>query len=212
LKKPAIAFRGITEKLRYLIDSGDKERLLKYGESVEKDALELNNLTDNLLSWALLQKDLVTFKEEKINLANVSEEVVNLFANVAKEKNIQLSSEIQNLFINSDKNALATVLRNLVDNALKYTGENGKVIISAIDKPGKVELVIRDNGQGIEAVRLPNLFALSKEKSTQGTSGEKGTGLGLHIVKDLVEKCKGTIDVDSVFGEGTSFRVALPAG
>jgi len=210
LKKPAIAFRGITQKLKYLINSGDEKRLLKFGESVEKDALQLNTLTDNLLSWALLQKDLITFKEEKINLANVSEEIVGLFANIAKDKNIDLISDVGDIIVQSDKNVLMTVLRNLVDNALKYTDNNGKVTVDAKQINNKVELLVIDNGRGIAEDQIPNLFVLSKEKSTTGTAGEKGTGLGLHIVKDLVEKSKGTISVNSRIGEGTSFNILLP--
>ena len=210
LKKPVLAFRGITEKLHYLIESGDNERLLEYGKSVEKDALELNNLTDNLLSWALLQKDLVTFKEEKIDLALLADEVVDLFSNVAKEKNIKLSSSISNTSVTSDINAIMTVMRNLVDNALKYTDAGGEVTLTSNRINGKIELSVNDTGQGIQADKIPNLFVLSREKSTEGTSGEKGTGLGLHLVKDLVEKCKGTISVASEVGKGTSFKVVLP--
>lgn len=210
LKKPALAFRGITEKLRYLIETGDNERLLKYGNSIEKDALELNNLTDNLLSWALLQKDLVAFKEEEIDLSILASEVVNLFSNIAAEKNIALTSEIESITVKSDRNAIMTVLRNLVDNALKYTSTGGEVTLSATHQNCKIEFAVSDSGQGISPDRIPNLFVLSKEKSAQGTSGEKGTGLGLHLVKDLVEKCQGTISVATELGLGTTFKVSLP--
>jgi len=211
LKKPVIAFRGITQKIKYLIKSGDEQRLIKFGESIEKDALQLNSLTDNLLSWALLQKDLITFNEEKINLTELSEEVVGLFANIAREKNIELKSNVADISVQSDKNALMTVLRNLIDNALKYTDENGEVTVLAHQTDNKVELLVKDNGRGIAQEQIPKLFLLTKEKSTRGTADEKGTGLGLHIVKDLVEKCKGTIEVESTLGHGTTFTLALPS-
>jgi len=210
LKKPAIAFRGITEKLRFLIDSGDRLRLLKYGKSIENDAIELNNLTDNLLSWALLQKDLMAINEKEVSLATITEGVFSLFSNVAKEKKITLSSNVGNVVVHSDENALSIVLRNLVDNAIKYTSENGIIEITAVEEASKVELFVKDNGIGIEKDHLPNLFALTKEKSTDGTFGEKGTGLGLHLVKELVEKCKGTIAVESKIDRGTIFTLSFP--
>ena len=86
LKKPALAFRGITNKLNYLIDNNDKDRLIRFGESIETDAIELNKLTDNLLNWALLQKDLVSVDSEEIVLDELVAENIALFSRMAEEK------------------------------------------------------------------------------------------------------------------------------
>ena len=211
LKKPTLAFRGITKKLNYLIKSGDENRMLAFGNEIEKEALELNNLTDNLLSWALLQKDMLHTTEEITNLQTITNEALSLFSTFAKEKGVILKNNVQDIQAHVDKHILSTILRNLIDNAIKYSDENDVIEIKATHSENLVILSITDTGKGIDNEMMSSLFTLSKGKSTVGTNGEKGTGLGLHLVKELVEKCKGTIDVQSKLGEGTTFNLSIPA-
>lgn len=110
----------------------------------------------------------------------------------------------------ADEHSLNTILRNLVSNAIKYTSEGGKVSITAQQTTGNVTLVVNDTGTGISAEKVGSLFTI-KKKSEAGTRGEKGTGLGLNIVKELIDLNKGEIAVDSTLNIGTRFQVHLPS-
>lgn len=210
LKKPVLAFRGLHEKFSYLINNNQQEQLLKFSASIDKEAIQLNKLTDNLLSWALLQHDVLNVTKEKINLSKVTQEVIDLFISFADNKSITLTHAVPDIIIMSDRHALSTILRNLVDNAIKYTHEGGTVDLYANQEGGRVILEVKDSGTGIDKEKIGKIFLLSKGKTTDGTYNEKGTGLGLHIVKELVNKCRGTIAVKSKINEGTTFTLSLP--
>ena len=212
LRKPAIAFRGITKKVNYLLKKEDYKTLNSLGEEIERDALALNKLTDNLLNWALVQRDVLPHDPKEIYLAPVAEEISSIFAGVAKDKNIELSCEVpDDLQVYADANALRTVVRNLLDNALKYTPSGGRVIIEAIEENGETKISVSDSGVGMPAEKIKDIFLLKKEKSEQGTAGEKGTGLGMHLVNELVNLNKGKIKVLSQLNEGTTFELLLPS-
>ncbi len=210
LKKPALAFRGITSKLNYLLKKNDIERLLRFGDSIETEAIELNRLTDNLLNWALLQKDLVSIESKALSLNDLVEENMVLFSRIAKDKKVILESYITVDSVNSDRHVLSTVIRNLIDNAIKYTPEGGTVRITAEEHEEKIMLSVQDNGIGMAEKQISGLFMLNKGKSTKGTAGEGGTGLGLHLVHELVKKVGGQIKVASKLDSGTRFDIQLP--
>lgn len=211
LRKPAISFRGITEKLRYLIDQKDFKTMEKLGSALEKNALTLNQLTDNLLNWALTQKDAISYQPSVINVMEATEETIDLFQPIANEKNIQLITDIpEDLTLYADLNSFLVIVRNLVDNAIKFTPTNGTVqLISTIEKEGVI-IKIKDTGIGIPANKINEIFKLQKDKSNPGTKGEKGTGLGLHLVNELVKINKGIINVFSQKEKGTTFNVLFP--
>jgi signal transduction histidine kinase len=104
---------------------------------------------------------------------------------------------------------LKTILRNLISNAIKFSNENGKITISAIKKGRFIEVLVQDNGVGMEPEIVKNLFNLAVNNSRLGTSGEKGTGLGLILVKEFVEKHGGEIYVNSEVGKGSVFSFTL---
>ena len=212
LRKPAIAFRGITKKVNYLLKKQDYKTLQLLGEEIEQDAFSLNKLTDNLLNWALTQKDVMPYNPQAIEVAEVTEEVISIFQKTAADKGIELSADIQeSLEVFADVNALRTILRNLVDNAIKYTPAGGQVEISAMNTPKGINLQVSDTGIGMSAEKTKEIFLLQKNKSEKGTAGEKGTGLGMHLVNELVKLNKGAIEVVSQLGQGTKFEVMMPA-
>ncbi len=211
LRKPAIAFRGITKKVNYLLKKEDYKTLNALGSEIERDALALNKLTDNLLNWALTQKEMMPYNPTIVKLSEISNELETVYGKIANDKNIQFQNHIQNgLEVYADSNALNTILRNLTDNALKFTPSGGIVILDAATTSECVKIQISDNGVGISKEKLKTIFELQKDKSQAGTSDEKGTGLGLHLVQELVELNKGNIEVSSTPGKGTVFVLNFP--
>ena len=112
----------------------------------------------------------------------------------------------------SDANALGTIVRNLVDNAIKFTPEGGQIKLRTVEEAGKIRLDIEDTGQGISEDQLNKLFLLQKNNSKTGTAGEKGSGLGLHLAQELAKLNRSKIRVKSRSGEGTVFSLGLQAG
>lgn len=212
MRKPVLSFRGIAQKVNYLLKKQDFETLNGIGQEVEQNALTLNKLTDNLLNWALLQKEALTLNPTSILLAEVIEEIIELFKGAADNKNINIQTNIpEDLEVLTDLHAFRTIIRNLIDNAIKYTPENGQVNISASKIPTGVEIEVADTGVGIAEDKLQNIFLLQNDKSTRGTAGEKGTGLGMHLVKELTKINHGAIDVKSQVGKGTLFVLTFPS-
>jgi len=211
LRKPALAFRGIASKVNYLLKKQDFTTLNALGAQIEQDAYALNQLTDNLLSWALSQKNVLPHNPVMLPLAEEVAEVLTIFTAAALEKQVEINTDIPaDLAVYADQNALRAIIRNLVDNALKYTHAGGKVTITATNVPEGVTLQVADTGVGMPEEKLRDIFLLQKEKSERGTTGEKGVGLGLHLVYELVKMNQGAIQAFSRVGEGTRFAVLLP--
>ncbi len=210
LRKPAIAFRGIVKKVNYLLRKQDFESLEALGEEIEKDALGLNALIDNVLNWALAQQNTLPHKPEELNVNEVVQEVFLSLTTLAKEKKIRLTSKIRaDIFVVADRSGLQTILRNLIDNAIKYSPSNDIVTVSSKPSDIGIDIEVRDNGAGIPSNKLNTIFLLQKDKSTKGTAGEKGMGLGLHLVHELVKANQGKIRVESELGKGTVFYLSF---
>ena len=211
LRKPVVAFSGISETINYLVKKEDYSTLQQLGDEIEKDGFALQKLTDNLLNWALMQRDVMPHHPSQINLSEKAEEVALIFKNVARDKSIELVNAIpegQTAF--ADPNALLTILVNLTDNAIKYTPEGGRVKITAEESNEGIQIRVSDTGIGMSEEQLQEVFLLQKDKSQKGTGGEKGTGLGLHLVNELVKLNGGEIAAKSAVGKGTTFKVLLP--
>ncbi|RLD72743.1 MAG: hybrid sensor histidine kinase/response regulator, partial [Bacteroidetes bacterium] len=141
---------------------------------------------------------------------------LELLINTAKEKNISINQNIsQNIFLYADKEMLSVIIRNLISNAIKFTHKGGEIkIYTKInrDKPADqfVEITVEDNGKGMNDDSLGKLFQIDQNISSKGTEGEKGTGLGLVLCKEFIEKHEGTIHVESEVEKGSKFIVTLP--
>lgn len=168
------------------------------------------DLLDSLLYWAKSQLNGIHTNPKKIDIRTLVNENINLLNNLAEQKNISLTSEITTdspAF--ADEDMTRTILRNLISNALKFTKVNGKVHIDVKKIADSLQISITDTGIGIPAATLSQLF--TGNISTRGTKNEKGTGLGLILVKDFVEKNEGTISVESEVGKGSIFIITLPS-
>ncbi len=210
IRSPITALDGVSEQMTYYLEKNDTNKLNRLADRIDTTAKRLTSLLDNLLNWALLQTGMIPYNPKSVNIQSVAQENINLFLPVAEAKNIILNNEISAASpVFSDENALQTIIRNLLNNAIKFTPQGGEVSISTEEKGNKIFIKINDTGTGIAADKLEKLFSLEK-KSSKGTAGEKGSGLGLMLCKELVELNKGTIQAISELGKGSSFVFSLP--
>lgn len=211
LKSPFNSIIGFSEILLENYHELKDEELGEYLRLLKKSSQQAFNLLENLLAWALSQTGKISYKPEVIEIKAKILKNIQLFERLAAEKKLEIKVEIEeNLKVIGDRNMISTVLRNLITNAIKFTPEAGKVSISAERTNGEVEIRVNDTGVGIPTEALPKLFDPTAIYSTKGTSNEKGTGLGLILCKEFVEKQGGKIWVESVEGKGSSFRIVLP--
>ena len=211
LRNPALAFLEITKNVNYLLAKQDYKTINRMGHYIEEEAIALNKIIDNLLKWSLVQKELIPYQPDRIVVANLVDNVFAIFGHLASKKRITLVANIpRTLHIYADIDSLTIILRNLVDNAIKYTHEGGRIEINALLGNDGVSIQVSDTGVGMPEEKLQNIFLLEKNKSEQGTNAEKGIGLGLHLIYKLVQLNKGVVNVVSQLGKGTTFDVFLP--
>ena len=211
LKSPFNAIVGMLEILTTEYDDFtdlERQRILV---NLRNSSTRTINLLENLLTWAQAQKGILPFEPEKFDLMELITENVFLFESAAKSKWITLNKPMADvLYVYADRNMINTVIRNLLSNAIKFTFEGGSVTISVTRKAENYEISMTDTGIGMNAPTLENLFRLEKSQSTRGTNNESGTGLGLILSKDFVEKNGGKIWVISVPEKGTTFSFTIP--
>ncbi len=168
-------------------------------------------ILENLLEWSQSQTGKIGYKPEKFSVNELIDKILIVFKSDAKKKDILLYKFIyRELSVYADKDMIKTVLRNLTSNAIKYTERGGEVTISAEEMDDYIEIAVVDTGIGIARDRIPKLFRIDETHITAGTSNEKGTGLGLLLCKELIEKNKGKIFVESTPGEGSKFKFTIP--
>jgi PAS domain S-box-containing protein len=212
LKSPFSALLGTCKLLSKEIEKENIniERVKKFSRIIGESAVRAYDLLNNLLEWSRLQSNKIEINPEKLNLHDVISENVNIGHSFAMSKNINLIFAHQgNCPIVSDRALIDTVLRNLISNAVKYTPYNGSIIISLQQSDNIYMISVKDNGIGIPADKLEMLFKTDNIHSTPGTGGEKGTGLGLGLCRDFIQKLGGDIHVESVQGKGTTFSFTL---
>jgi len=211
LRSPITTLISLSEMLRTDMDLLTPElqkEILTNLYDLSKDYLKL---LDNLLQWARMQTGRLKAEPEKFPVDTVIREVVNFFQVYARDKLITLEiKDPVDAMVFADKNMLKTVLRNLISNAIKYTAPDGLVTVEVAQRDITVEIIIRDNGVGIEPSMLEQIFRLDKAHTTRGTANEIGSGLGLILCKEFVEKNGGTLQVESERGKGSTFRFTLP--
>ncbi|HTE32023.1 MAG TPA: sensor histidine kinase [Chryseolinea sp.] len=165
---------------------------------------------DNLLQWAKLQMKGETFEPDKIDLSRLATESVNLLEHECKQKKIRLINNLNGpLEAFADINMVRSILRNLLTNATKFTPVEGSITISAYTIDNRIIISVADTGVGIPKSNLGRLFTLNSI-ATEGTQSEKGTGLGLLLCREFVEKNGGKIWFETIVGQGTTFYFSLP--
>ena len=210
--------RGPTRNTRLLLEMMDDPTYASGPEEARKmAALALQSvrqtemMVEDLLAWGRLQMEQVDVRTTRFRPHESAEKVYGSLQAAAALKHITLENNIpSDLFIQADANMVETVFRNLISNAIKFTPEAGKVRIAARRRGDFVELVVEDNGVGMQPEVMDKIFSIHVKHSTKGTAGELGTGLGLAVCREFVERNGGTIDVESQVGQGSKFNVRLP--
>lgn len=211
LRAPIGNFKTITEMLLdedELLDAQTRKELLL---EMKNSAATLFELLENLLHWAKSQSNKMPYKPKAIEMENLIEKTLKIFAANAKNKKVELRSKIQQpAKVWADPNSVQSVLRNLLSNAIKFTPKNGKITLSLEKNNGKAQIAVEDTGIGISNENKKKLFRLDKYFTTPGTNDEPGSGLGLILCKEFVEKNNGTIWAESEIGRGSRFIFTLP--
>ncbi len=211
LRSPVSAFLGVSRMIRMLVKSNKTKELMEMTDDIDESVQRLSSLLDNLLNWAVQQQGHFPNVPEKVNVKELLDNMMVSFSYMAKGKHLSLSNSIDEpVYLWADKNSTATIFRNLINNALKFTGDGGSIEISSIIREGMAHISISDTGVGIPQEKLEALFQLQAKKSTYGTKGEKGLGLGLQLVNEFIIMNNGRIAIDSEEGKGTTFTVSLP--
>ncbi len=212
LRAPLITLRGLTQKVNFLIERDRIPEIRQMGITLDGAVDRTQKLLDNLLSWAIVKGEGFAYNPEPLIVQALMEETVGLYQDSANAKGIILTYQASKEKVFADSRSVLTILRNLVDNAIKFTSPGGTVLLkAACDAPkGYVSISITDTGVGIPSEQLQNLFLLENRSFTSGTSGEKGTGLGLILCTDLASLNQGEIIVTPKEGIGTTFTLRLP--
>lgn len=211
LKNPFNDIIGFTQLLALNINKYDKNKIEKFADIIHQSSKLAYNLLENLLDWSRAQTGTLKYQPETILLNRIINENIDLLGSMAKNKGIKIFSEIEsNIFVIADKNMVHTIVRNLLSNAIKYTNIGGHINITNYSNKKYSEISIVDNGIGISEVNIDKMFRIDESFSTSGTEKEKGTGLGLILCKEFVEKNGGKIWVKSEEGKGSTFTFSLP--
>ncbi len=211
LRSPVSAFLGISRMIEMLVKTKKTDELLQLTSEIDKSVNRLSSLLDNLLNWAMQQQGNIPNTPEKIVLSELIDDLVGTFYNMTISKNIEIINEIENdIILWVDKNSSATIFRNLINNAIKFSNDGGSIRVFAASDDSSSKITIEDNGVGMSKEKQENLFSLQTAKGSYGTRGEKGLGLGLQLVKEFVQLNQGNISVESEEGKGTAFHVTLP--
>jgi PAS domain S-box-containing protein len=211
LKSPFSSIIGLSEIIKSEARHLDIETIEQYAQAIYSTSQQTFKLLENLLDWARIQQSQMIFRPIPIVLKEVVKEVIELLFENANSKKIQIKNLVpdQKIAI-ADQDMLKTIFRNLISNALKFTFTNGIVEIQAISGQGLIEIAVKDSGIGINKVDLDKLFKVGSNYSRRGTENENGTGLGLMLCKEFIEKHGGRIWVESEEGKGSIFKFSLP--
>lgn len=210
LKSPVSAFINLSEILKDDSENMQINEINEISSALHNSANAVFHLLDDLLKWSLSETGKIPFNRENININEIVFECFDQLSKNANLKNTELQTSLTSeIWLNADKNMIQTVFRNLIGNAIKFT-ENGLISVDHLYDNGIYHFSVKDNGVGIDSERMGKMFILQSELSTLGTRKEKGTGLGLILCKEFIQKHGGKIWVESEIGKGTTIHFTLP--
>jgi PAS domain S-box-containing protein len=211
LRSPFNSLLGITEYISQSYDDLTPKEIRDSISNIYSSSHKLYNLILNLLEWSRLQSGRFETDKTEIELSVLIEEMTNLYKESAITKNIKITTEIpEKINVSADKYMIETIIRNLISNAIKFTHRRGAIKIEGETKGDFAQVAFIDNGVGISKDNLKDLFKIDEQYRRDGTASEKGTGLGLILCKEFIEKNNGAISVESEVGIGSRFLITIP--
>jgi PAS domain S-box-containing protein len=211
LRGPLGGLMQLLELLSTEYNTLEEQEKFKLISDAADSAKSTYALVENLLDWSRVQSGKIEYEPERLNLSQLVNDTISLYNQNIKNKKINIEASIQNdVTVFADIKMSETVLRNLISNAIKFTFPGGKIHIFAEKKDDQVIVKVRDTGIGIKKENIAELFRLDISHSSKGTENEPGTGLGLILCKELVERQGGKIWVKSKIREGATFYFTIP--
>lgn len=211
LKSPFNSLLGFAGQLHKDFDDFEKDEIKEYIGYINDSSKNLYNLVLNLLNWALIQRGKEKFEPKTINVKDFLDQCISVLIGNALKKNITLTNNLDPThLVTADADMLNSIIQNLISNAIKFTNYGGNISVFSKLNSDKVQISIKDDGVGMDEEALKKIFKIESKHSTTGTADEHGTGLGLILVKELVERNQGNIWVESEVGSGTTFSFTLP--
>jgi PAS domain S-box-containing protein len=211
LRSPYNAIIGFSELLLSSVEKGDLESVKRYALIIKESAQKAFLTTNNLLEWVLANSDAITPKFVKNNIPLFVSEIVEEIRLFSNKKDITIVSKtLADVDIVFDKDMIGSVVRNMLNNAVKFSNKHTEVVIKAEQIEDNIVFSIIDKGIGIAEEKLSTLFTSEKVPSQKGTDGEKGSGLGLSICTELINKHNGDIWAESTIDKGSMFCFTLP--
>ena len=212
LRNPLNAINGLSELLTRRLNPEMDQRAVDMAKVLHQSAKGAYELLDNLLVWARTQQNTIQFNPETLNVHATAAETLNEIKVQAERKRIMLINNTEaSDTVWADKLMLQTIIRNIVSNAIKFTNEGGLIVLSSSQTADNTEITIEDNGVGMTQETIKKILGTIELNSTKGTSGETGTGMGLIISKEFIQRHKGTLNIESTLGKGSSFIINLPS-
>ena len=212
LRSPFHALLGLSDLLATEVDEFSREEIAKFASEMNSSLKNQFKLLENLLEWSRLQTGRMQYAPVKINLTEKVNDISALLSGNALKKNISIINNVlNNAFVLADANMLQSILQNLLANAIKFTKSGGTIDVKSESTNGKmVKIFVKDTGVGISKDNLQKIFRTDSTVTTQGTENERGTGLGLLLCKEMIERHGGTLSVESEVEKGTTFLFTLP--
>lgn len=213
LRGPFTGLLGFSNLLKEEYDYLTRAEVKHYISLINSSSKNIYGLIENLLQWSRLQTGRLLFQPANINLNSIVDEVIMIYKTQAVAKYIDIVKDIPNdIYVYADENMLKSILQNLVSNSIKFSEEGGKIILSAEENENKYTISVSDTGIGIHPEVIEKLFKIDFHYTTPGTRDEKGSGLGLILCKEFVEKHGSKIKVKSEQKIGTTVSFDLKKG
>ncbi len=215
LRSPIGSFSKIIEMLYEEYDDFSDAERKDIIENIKKSSSRVYLLLENLPEWSRLQRGILSINRQIWNIKPIIQSCIEIVEDLASNKSIEITNSVSNeLKIYTDKTILTTIIRNLITNAIKFTHNNGKIEIGMVsiryeNNISKDVLFVKDNGVGMNPEKIDSLFKIDLSAPSIGTSGEKGTGLGLILCKELTDSLNGKIWVESNVGRGSTFFLQI---
>ncbi len=211
LKNPFNTMVGMSNLLIDEVEAGRMENIPELAKAIQEAGSSGYALLINLLEWSRLQSNRIIVSLAPVNLRTIILGNIHYLTPTAKAKEIAIRyADVDEYPLTSDSNILNTILRNLISNAIKFSYPASKIEVCVNGTPETYRVSVRDHGVGIPEETMSKLFRIDAQKSTRGTSYEEGTGLGLVLCKELIEKIDGEIEVESTCGKGSTFTISIP--